>query len=182
MHRQMHRQRVADRRCMLRLCVEHLAAMVSGCRALRALRAINAALHACVPGQDGDLLGRPDQGSDPRMCMRMAMQARISQPRDSDMPCACKTHAPACCSSTAWSRLSLLHHLKTRLPAATDAAMITMAARETSSRPPRQAAVWVRGSAPCLASRIHPLHRALRASVKRAGRCTHTGLTARSPA
>ncbi|WP_153066190.1 hypothetical protein [Xanthomonas campestris] len=45
----MHRQRVADRRCTLRLCVEHLAAMVGGCRALRALRALramNAALHA----------------------------------------------------------------------------------------------------------------------------------------
>ncbi|MFS8428444.1 hypothetical protein EIQ28_09560 [Xanthomonas campestris pv. plantaginis] len=38
----MHRQRVADRRCALRLCVEHLA-MVGGCRALRAM---NAALHA----------------------------------------------------------------------------------------------------------------------------------------
>ncbi|MEB1354312.1 hypothetical protein EIQ19_10290 [Xanthomonas campestris pv. campestris] len=46
MHRQIHRQRVADRRCALRLCVEHLAALVGGCRALRALRAINAALHA----------------------------------------------------------------------------------------------------------------------------------------
>ncbi|MFS8398160.1 hypothetical protein DZE36_11120 [Xanthomonas campestris pv. campestris] len=31
---------------MLRLCVEHLAAMVGGCRALRALRAMTAALHA----------------------------------------------------------------------------------------------------------------------------------------
>ncbi|WP_323553922.1 hypothetical protein [Xanthomonas campestris] len=51
MHRQIHRQRVADRRCALRLCVEHLAALVGGCRALRALRAlraINAALHARV--------------------------------------------------------------------------------------------------------------------------------------
>ncbi|RFF55158.1 hypothetical protein D0A36_13505 [Xanthomonas campestris] len=167
---------------MLRLCVEHLAAMVGGCRALSALRAMNAALHACglvkTVAYLAGLIKAAIRGCACEWQCRHAFLKRATA--------TCRVLARRTLQRAArllhGSRRSLLHPLKTRLPAATDAAMITMAARETSSRPPRQAAVWGRGSAPCLASRIHPLHRAPRASVKRAGRCIYTQLSARSPA